>query len=89
MIAWYHMITATIQRKGDLRRPSLGSLIRFYYRCYVQLLSLSLYQNFIEGCVLCFGIQLPSSKDKEAARFAQMWNKIISSFREEDLISDR
>ncbi|CAD5311825.1 unnamed protein product [Arabidopsis thaliana] len=33
--------------------------------------------------------QLPSSKDKEAARFAQMWNKIISSFREEDLISDR
>ncbi|KAL0722118.1 hypothetical protein Bca4012_036717 [Brassica carinata] len=33
--------------------------------------------------------QIPSSKDKEAARFAQMWNKIISSFREEDLISDR
>jgi callose synthase len=33
--------------------------------------------------------QVPSSKDKEAARFAQMWNKIISSFREEDLISDR
>ncbi|VVA90093.1 unnamed protein product [Arabis nemorensis] len=33
--------------------------------------------------------QLPSGKDKDAARFAQMWNKIISSFREEDLISDR
>ncbi|WZY92682.1 hypothetical protein YC2023_065011 [Brassica napus] len=33
--------------------------------------------------------QIPSSKDKEAARFAQMWNKIISSFREEDLISNR
>ncbi|PQQ19843.1 callose synthase 2 [Prunus yedoensis var. nudiflora] len=30
-----------------------------------------------------------SSKEKEAAKFAQMWNEIISSFREEDLISDR
>ncbi|CAH2038837.1 unnamed protein product [Thlaspi arvense] len=33
--------------------------------------------------------RLPTSKDKDSARFAQMWNKIISSFREEDLISDR
>ncbi|KAL1565196.1 Callose synthase 3 [Salvia divinorum] len=32
---------------------------------------------------------IPSSKEKEAARFAQLWNKIITSFREEDLISDR
>ncbi|XP_042378472.1 callose synthase 3-like [Zingiber officinale] len=27
--------------------------------------------------------------EKEAARFAQMWNKIITSFREEDLISNK
>ncbi|KAF9686475.1 hypothetical protein SADUNF_Sadunf03G0162400 [Salix dunnii] len=27
--------------------------------------------------------------NKETARFAQLWNKIISSFREEDLISNR
>ncbi|KAM7277956.1 hypothetical protein ACFE04_005090 [Oxalis oulophora] len=33
--------------------------------------------------------QIPSNKEKEAARFAQLWNKIISSFREEDLISGR
>ncbi|KAJ0083727.1 hypothetical protein Patl1_29895 [Pistacia atlantica] len=33
--------------------------------------------------------QIPSNKEKEAARFAQLWNKIISSFREEDLISNR
>lgn len=33
--------------------------------------------------------QIPSSKEKEAARFAQLWNKIITSFREEDLISNR
>ncbi|XP_044483306.1 callose synthase 3-like [Mangifera indica] len=33
--------------------------------------------------------QVPSNKEKEAARFAQLWNKIISSFREEDLISNR
>ncbi|XP_059628840.1 callose synthase 3 [Cornus florida] len=31
----------------------------------------------------------PSNREKEEARFAQLWNKIISSFREEDLISDR
>ncbi|KAM5582414.1 callose synthase 3 [Rosa sericea] len=29
------------------------------------------------------------SKEKQAARFAQLWNKIISSFREEDLINNR
>ncbi|KAJ4711705.1 Callose synthase [Melia azedarach] len=33
--------------------------------------------------------EVPSNKEKEAAKFAQMWNKIISSFREEDLISNR
>ncbi|KAL3516603.1 hypothetical protein ACH5RR_023505, partial [Cinchona calisaya] len=33
--------------------------------------------------------EIPSNKEKEAARFAQMWNKIIESFREEDLINDR
>lgn len=33
--------------------------------------------------------QIPSNKGKEAARFAQLWNQIITSFREEDLISDR
>ncbi|KAK2977668.1 hypothetical protein RJ640_015665 [Escallonia rubra] len=31
----------------------------------------------------------PSNKEKEAARFAQLWNKIITSFREEDIISNR
>ncbi|CAL0300448.1 unnamed protein product [Lupinus luteus] len=33
--------------------------------------------------------QVPSNKGKEAARFAQLWNQIITSFREEDLISNR
>ncbi|KVI09417.1 1,3-beta-glucan synthase subunit FKS1-like, domain-1 [Cynara cardunculus var. scolymus] len=32
---------------------------------------------------------IPSNKEKEAARFAQLWNKIITSFREEDLINNR
>ncbi|KAL2940900.1 Callose synthase 3 [Bienertia sinuspersici] len=32
---------------------------------------------------------IPSNKEKEAARFAQLWNQIITSFRLEDLISDR
>ncbi|KAL4565116.1 hypothetical protein LXL04_029201 [Taraxacum kok-saghyz] len=30
-----------------------------------------------------------SHKGKEGARFAQLWNKIITSFREEDLINNR
>ncbi|CAN1335765.1 Callose synthase 3 [Linum perenne] len=34
-------------------------------------------------------VTIPSNKEKEAARFAQLWNKIITSFREEDLINNR
>ncbi|RYR60187.1 hypothetical protein Ahy_A04g017258 isoform D [Arachis hypogaea] len=33
--------------------------------------------------------KVPSNKGKEAARFAKLWNPIITSFREEDLISNR
>ncbi|XP_011086981.1 callose synthase 1 [Sesamum indicum] len=33
--------------------------------------------------------EIRSNKEKEAARFSQMWNKIIESFREEDLINNR
>ncbi|GJY02099.1 callose synthase 3 [Tanacetum coccineum] len=33
--------------------------------------------------------RLPSHKEKEAARFAQLWNAVITSFREEDLINHR
>ncbi|KAI5647696.1 hypothetical protein M9H77_33701 [Catharanthus roseus] len=33
--------------------------------------------------------EIPSNKEKEAARFAQMWNQIIESFRDEDLINNR
>jgi hypothetical protein len=28
-------------------------------------------------------------KERQAARFAQMWNEIITSFRKEDLINNR
>ncbi|KAG8646373.1 callose synthase 1 isoform X1 [Manihot esculenta] len=33
--------------------------------------------------------EIPSNKEEEEARFAQMWNKIITSFRDEDLINNR
>ncbi|XP_055960486.1 callose synthase 1-like isoform X2 [Mercurialis annua] len=33
--------------------------------------------------------EITSDKEKEEARFAQMWNKIITSFRDEDLINNR
>ncbi|MED6139958.1 Callose synthase 5 [Stylosanthes scabra] len=33
--------------------------------------------------------EISASKRTEAAKFAQLWNEIICSFREEDLISDR
>lgn len=39
---------------------------------------------------LCWFFQTPTTRnEKEAARFAQMWNTIITSFREEDLISNK
>ncbi|KAK9149097.1 hypothetical protein Scep_007854 [Stephania cephalantha] len=34
-------------------------------------------------------VEVSASRRTEAAKFAQLWNEIISSFREEDLISDR
>ncbi|KAI8570355.1 hypothetical protein RHMOL_Rhmol01G0028600 [Rhododendron molle] len=33
--------------------------------------------------------EFPSNEGKEAARFGQLWNQIITSFRDEDLINDR
>lgn len=48
--------------------------------------------------ILCHNIALESwnalfqvspNKRTEAAKFAQLWNEVICSFREEDLISDR
>ncbi|OMO56217.1 Glycosyl transferase, family 48 [Corchorus olitorius] len=33
--------------------------------------------------------EVTASRRSEAAKFAQLWNEVISSFREEDLISDR
>ncbi|KAK4758148.1 hypothetical protein SAY87_019449 [Trapa incisa] len=33
--------------------------------------------------------EIPCDREKEAARFSQLWNTIITSFREEDLINDR
>lgn len=38
-----------------------------------------------------WSIQAPNAPNKEnkEPKFAQMWNKIISSFREEDLINNR
>ncbi|XP_020225550.1 callose synthase 5 [Cajanus cajan] len=33
--------------------------------------------------------EISASKRSEAAKFAQLWNEIICSFREEDIISDR
>ncbi|CAK7339194.1 unnamed protein product [Dovyalis caffra] len=43
-------------------------------------LKASLSHNFTE---------VQPNNEEEAARFAQLWNKIISSFREEDLISNK
>jgi callose synthase len=33
--------------------------------------------------------EITASRRSEAAKFAQLWNEVIVSFREEDLISDR
>lgn len=34
-------------------------------------------------------MKVSPNKRTEAAKFAQLWNEVICSFREEDLISDR
>jgi hypothetical protein len=34
-------------------------------------------------------IQVSPNKRTEAAKFAQLWNEVICSFREEDFISDK
>lgn len=34
-------------------------------------------------------MQVTASRRSDAAKFAQLWNEVICSFREEDLISDR
>ena len=51
---------------------------------------------FLSKCILpllydsmSFLFQVSSNKEKAAARFAQLWNKIITSLREEDLIDNR
>ncbi|KAK7374973.1 hypothetical protein VNO80_08417 [Phaseolus coccineus] len=36
-----------------------------------------------------YGLYISSNKRNQAATFAQLWNQIITSFRDEDLISDR
>lgn len=41
------------------------------------------YNNFV-----FISEQVPASRRSEAAKFAQIWNEVICSFREEDLISD-
>lgn len=40
--------------------------------------------------LMCFlGLQMPDDNKRNNAKFAQLWNKIITSFRKEDLIDDR
>ena len=70
---------------ASLLRLTLSLFILYFLWPLVSLKVLSLPE------VLCIWLllQIPSNKEKEAARFAQLWNKIITSFREEDLISYR
>lgn len=67
-----------LQLKNNSNNDSLfvSSMLKFH-GCYL-----------IKLTILMMQIP-PSTEEKEAAKFAQMWNQIISSFREEDLISDR
>lgn len=36
-----------------------------------------------------FKVQISPNKRTEAAKFAQLWNEVICSFRDEDFISDK
>ena len=80
-------LKATLSRKYP--KVSFPTL-KFLFSCFLQIfVPLILRKNGKPEFIYLIILQIPSNKEKAAARFAQLWNTIISSFREEDLISNR
>lgn len=87
------------KRKGF--RASLSSkieevqiLILLYFQTCAKFILASNFMSWlvhisVQLIFICWFFQSPASGSKDSARFAQMWNKIITSFRDEDLISNK
>ncbi|XP_027344376.1 callose synthase 5-like [Abrus precatorius] len=86
----YGGVVGAIDRLGEIRtlgmlRSRFQSLLGAFNTCLVP-------SDKKQKGELCFSKQfseISASKRSEAAKFSQLWNEIICSFREEDLISDR
>lgn len=87
MHAWFLRKRTSSLRRRDLKPLCLESSQRFVY--YYSLLSVYQVAASWYSGKKPFFLQIPSNKAKEAARFAQLWNRIITSFRDEDLINNR
>lgn len=93
MVVWF-LKRGVSQRRKDWGPLCLATLLRLKFLCILYCSWLHYlaeeYHEMPLSWIICIGfLQIPSNKEKEAARFAQLWNKVITSFREEDLISDR
>lgn len=78
------------QKRKDWGPLCLVTSLRRLTHCIFsfQFLNLGNLKVFPLSWVLYFFL-LQQIQPNKAARFAQLWNKIITSFREEDLIDDR
>ncbi|KAJ4724123.1 Callose synthase [Melia azedarach] len=87
-------IYGAFRRLGEIRtlgmlRSRFQSLPGAFNSCLIPEERSEPKKKGLRATLSCNFAEIPSNKEKEAARFAQLWNKIISSFREEDLISNR
>ncbi|KAI3681239.1 hypothetical protein L6452_36028 [Arctium lappa] len=87
-------IYGAFRRLGEIRtlgmlRSRFQSLPSAFNDCLIPAENSERTKKGLKATLSHRSTKVPTNKEKEAARFAQMWNKIITSFREEDLISNR
>ncbi|KAK4773562.1 hypothetical protein SAY87_028581 [Trapa incisa] len=87
-------IYGAFRRLGEIRtlgmlRSRFQSLPAAFNACLVPKESSEPKKKGLKASLSRNFTQIPSNREKEAARFAQLWNEIITSFRYEDLINDR
>ncbi|KAJ9565628.1 hypothetical protein OSB04_001594 [Centaurea solstitialis] len=87
-------IYGAFRRLGEIRtlgmlRSRFQSLPSAFNDCLIPAENSERIKKGLKATLSRRSSKVPTNKEKEAARFAQLWNKIITSFREEDLISNR
>ncbi|XP_048140588.1 callose synthase 3 [Rhodamnia argentea] len=87
-------IYGAFRRLGEIRtlgmlRSRFEDLPKVFNACLIPQEKAALKKKGFKATLSKSFDKIPSNKEKDEARFAQLWNTIISSFREEDLISNR